>query len=282
MTRRPVLPFFLLAALLLAATPARAVTGPAAELWERWTAHDESSTRHVDHGAWDAFVAKYVRPGPDGINRIPYGDIAQADRGALVRYIGRLAATPVDRLARAEQRAFWINLYNALTVQVVLDHYPVESIRDIRLGGSLFSFFAGGPWEAELIEVEGVALSLNDIEHRILRPIWRDPRIHYAVNCAALGCPDLLAEAWDPDRLEAQLDAAARAYVNHPRGARFTGDGLVVSRIYEWYMADFGGTEAGVLAHLREYAEGDLAARLAATDDIAGYEYDWALNDAGG
>ncbi len=97
-----------------------------------------------------------------------------------------LAATSADRLRRAEQFPFWINLYNALTVKVVLDHYPVEIIRDIDISPGLF---ADGPWGKKLVTVEGEALSLDDIEHRILRPIWKDPRLHYVLNCAALGVP---------------------------------------------------------------------------------------------
>ncbi len=131
-----------------------------------------------------------------------------------------------------------------------------------------------------LIEVEGEAVSLNDIEHRILRPIWRDPRVHYALNCASIGCPDLRAAAFTAENAEALLDTAARAYVNHPRGARVENDRLTVSSIYAWFREDFGGTEAGVIAHLKRYAGPELAKALETATDIGGYEYDWALNAA--
>ena len=173
--------------------------------------------------------------------------------------------------------AYWINLYNALTVDTVLNHYPVGSIRDISISPGLFN---RGPWDRKLVTVEGQALSLNDIEHRILRPIWHDPRIHYAVNCASLGCPNLANTAYDGSHLDAMLDAAARAYVNNPRGAAVHDGKLTVSSIYRWYEADFGSTDAGVIAHLKRYAEPPLAAALNGISAIADDHYDWRLNDA--
>jgi hypothetical protein len=171
--------------------------------------------------------------------------------------------------------AFWINLYNALTLQVVARRHPVDSIRDIDISPGWFS---DGPWDAVLVSVEGEALTLNDIEHRILRPIWRDPRIHYAVNCASLGCPNLAQTPYRARQLEAQLERAARAFVNHPRGVKAEQGRVTASRIYDWYREDFGTSEAELLAHLRRYAAPGLAARLAAAGAIAGYAYDWNLN----
>ncbi len=208
---------------------------------------------------------------------VAYAQVTDADKKALGTYIAQLAATPISRLKRAEQRAYWINLYNALTVKVVLDHYPVESIRDIDISPGLF---ADGPWDKELIEVEGEALTLNDIEHRILRPIWRDPRVHYAVNCAAIDCPNLRSVAFTVGNAEMLLEAAARAYVNHPRGGRIEDGNLIVSSIYVWFQEDFGDNDAGVIAHLRRYAERDLAAKLSAVERIGSHDYDWSLNDA--
>jgi hypothetical protein len=250
---------------------------PRAELWPRWQAHHPASTETIDHTAWQRILETYLSPGPDRVGRFAYGRVTPADRETLDAYIQRLTETLVSTLNRAEQLAYWINLYNALTVQVVLDHYPVESIRDIAISPGLFAI---GPWDKQLAEIEGEAVSLNDIEHRILRPIWRDPRIHYAVNCASIGCPDLQASAFTGAGAEALLEAAARAYVNHPRGARIEKSKLTVSSIYAWYREDFGGTEAGVIAHLTRYARPELAKSLEAVTEIGGYEYDWGLNDA--
>ena len=270
---RPTL--FALALLFLPAGAAHAA--PKADLWPYWEAHDPASEATIDHAAWAAFLESYVVPGDDGVHRVRYGDVSPADRAALDAYLSDLAAVPIRSYARPEQMAYWINLYNALTVQVVLDHYPVDSIRDIDISPGLFS---SGPWGAELITVEGEALTLDDIEHRILRPIWRDPRVHYGVNCASIGCPDLARAPFTGADLDAQLDQAARAYVNHPRGVTIERDELIVSSIYDWFEADFGSSEAGVIAHLRRYAEPTLAERLARFDAIDGDRYDWRLNDA--
>jgi hypothetical protein len=134
---------------------------------------------------------------------------------------------------------------------------------------------------AKLVAVRGERLSLDDIEHRILRPLWRDPRIHYVVNCASLGCPDVPPVPLTGVNAENLLEAAARAYINHPRGAAVRDGRLEVSNIYRWYRADFGGSEASVIAHLRRYAAPALADQLQGISAIDRYRYDWALNDAG-
>ncbi len=254
-----------------------AEAAPKAELWPRWQAHEPASTQAVEHDAWDRFLKAYVAPAADGINRVAYGRVTNEDRLRLASYIARLAAAPVDRLGRDEQRALWINLYNALTVKTVLDHYPVNGIRDIRISPGLFS---SGPWGRKLVKVAGEDISLDDIEHRILRPIWRDPRLHYALNCAALGCPNLQREAFTAANTERLLDEGARAYAGHPRGARLEGGRLIVSSIYVWFRDDFGGSDAGVIAHLKQYGAPGLIRELDGRTRIDGDAYDWALNGA--
>lgn len=262
-----------LQAVLLA--PADGAAAPKAELWPRWQAHAPASAATVDHAVWDRFLADYVAAGDDGINRVAYHSVAPVDRRALADYIGHLSAMRISSFDRPEQRAFWINLYNALTVQVVLDHYPVDSIRDIDVSPGLF---ADGPWGKKLVIVEDEALSLDDIEHRILRPIWRDPRLHYALNCAALGCPNLQPVAFTAANADGLLDAAARAYVNHPRGVRVDGETLHLSKLYSWYAEDFE-TE-GLVAHIQRHADPELGVTFASVLRRADIDYDWALNDA--
>jgi len=237
------------------------------------------SLETVDHTAWDRLLKTYVKPGSDGLNRVDYAAFKREGHTALKDYIRGLEAVDPARLGRAEQFALLANLYNAKTVDIVLEHYPVKSIRDISLGGGLIGVFTGGPWKAKVLKMNGVALSLDDIEHAILRPIFKDARVHYAVNCASVGCPNIGTEAFTGAKLDAQLDAAARAYVNSPRGANPKPDGLVVSSIYDWYSKDFGGSEKGVIDHLKTYADPPLAQRLAKTTSIADYAYDWSLND---
>ena len=141
---------------------------------------------------------------------------------------------------------------------------------------------APGAGAAPLAVVEGERLSLNDIEHRILRPGWRDPRIRDAVNCAAMSCPDLSQVAYTADNLETLLERGARRYVNHPRGARVSGQRLQLSSIYRWYRGNFGGSEAALIAHLKNYAEPELAAALEGVNAIEWLDYDWSLNDLPG
>ena len=245
---------------------------PAPDLWARWQANNPESERTVDHRAWDDFLSRHLGEA-DGVAVLDYAGIGAADRRALKDYLGALSAVSVGELNRDEQRAFWINLYNAKTVELVLDSWPVESIRDISSG-----FLSFGPWDEKVLTVEGEAVSLNDIEHRILRPIWRDARLHYAVNCASIGCPNLAAVAFTADNTEALLDSGARAYVNHPRGVRLVDGELWVSSIYVWFRVDFGGDEAGVIRHLKRYADADLRAGLEMVSSIGGDGYDWSIN----
>jgi hypothetical protein len=261
--------------LLLGLSIGAVSAAPKAELWPRWSGHDAQSTLTIDHQAWSDWIGRYLVIGDDGINRLAYQRVSDADHAGLKAYINSLAALPISRYNRAEQQAFWINLYNALTVDVVLDHYPLDSIRDIKSG-----FFSSGPWGLELVEVEGEKLTLDDIEHRILRPIWQDPRIHYAVNCASLGCPNLQPTAFTAANTERLLDTAAGEFVNHPRGARVDDGRLQVSSIYDWFEADFGGNDAGVIAHLRAYAGDELRQALIPVKRVSDDDYDWSLNRA--
>ena len=237
---------------------------------EHWQKRAADASAKVDHAPWAAFLSRYLVVDDAGVHRVRYAAVTAADRRALADYVDELAATTVTELGADAQLALWLNLYNALTAAAVLDAYPVDSIRAI-----------DGVWEADRVTVEGRDLSLDDIEHGIVRPVFEDARIHYAVNCAAVGCPDLAAAPYRADALDAQLDAAARAYVNDARGVRIgVGGGVTASSIYNWFQEDFGGGEAAVLDHLERYAEPALAADLANASGIDGYAYDWALNDA--
>jgi len=254
-----------------------AAAAPEMRLLPRWQAHSMVATLRVDHAPWEHFLQTYVAAGEDGINRVAYGKVTAEDRRALAAYIKSMGVLEVDRLTRDQQLAYWINLYNAVTVKVVIDHYPINSIRDINLSKG---FFSTGPWGAKLVTVNGEPLSLDEIEHSILRPIWRDARIHYALNCASLGCPNLALTAYTAERLKLMLEVAARAYINHPRGVKATEEGLVVSSIYKWYADDFGDARDYLIEHLLRYASPDLKEQIEDSRRIVDYHYDWRLNDA--
>jgi len=263
-------------AILSLILPNSCPAAPKPDLWPRWQVHAEESTDVIDHSAWDLLLQKYVITGhPSGINRFQYKQVYPGDRDLLEKYVHRLQQVRVSSLNREEQKAYWINLYNGLTVKLILDHYPVKTIRDIDISPGLFR---DGPWDAKLLSIEGEAVSLNDIEHRILRPIWQDNRVHYGLNCASLGCPNLLPKAFSAENLEKMLDIGARQYVNHPRGVR-AGTRLQASSIYKWFQVDFGGTEQGVVDHLLQFADAGLAAALKKNSKGLRYDYDWQLNE---
>jgi len=277
MKRKTALLAALAMALVFPGVPRRGGAAPKPELWPRWEAHVPGSSQAVDHREWDRFLARNVNTeDPSGIYLLRYGGVSAEDREALGRYLEKMQGVAISGMDRPEQRAYWINLYNSLTVKIVLDHYPVNSIRDIDISPGLF---ADGPWDADLVTVESEKISLNDIEHRILRPIWSDSRLHYALNCASRGCPNLQAEAFTAGNTERLLEKGAREYVNHPRGARFEGRTLYVSSIYDWFRVDFGGSERGVIEHLMRYAQEPLAAELRDFRGKVRDSYDWSLNE---
>lgn len=217
-------------------------------------------------------LASYITE-KDGINFFGYGDVSDEDKLKLKTYVAALEAHGVEGLSEDEEMAFWFNLYNAKTIDIILDNYPLKSIRSLGIAGS-------GPWGRKVVDVAGVGeMSLNNIEHDTLRANWDEPRIHYAVNCASYGCPNLAAKPWSADTLEEDLEAAAIGYINHPRGVRVEDGKVIVSSIFKWYKVDFGDTDEGVLEHAREYATGDLAKALEGATRISKDEYNWDLNE---
>ena len=250
---------------------------PAAVELAGWDASDESNLERIDHGAWQDVLDGYVAADAAGVNLVDYEALAASaeDRAKLAGYLDHLQGLDPRDYSRAEQMAYWINLYNALTMQIVLEAYPVDTIRDVHEGVIPYV----GPWGDVHANVAGQDLTLDQIEHGILRPLWRDKRIHYAVNCAAYGCPHLLTTAFTAENTERLLEAGARAYVNSARGVDPVDEDLIVlSSIYAWYPEDFGDTEEALLAHLMEYADDELAAQLEGFEGAVEYDYDWSLN----
>lgn len=222
---------------------------------------------------YTAVLQARIAQGASGLNTFDYAAAkAAGELSAVTAYVNELAAMDPDAMSAADATAYWANLYNALTVQVVLENYPVTTIKKIKSGWS------AGPWKRDLVLVKGKKLSLDDIEHKILRKKYSSPYIHYMVNCASIGCPNLLPELWDGETMEVARMTAAEDFINSPRGAKLDDGELDVSNIYKWFKEDFGGNEAGVLSHLSKHAKGDLLAAIEAGAGIDGYNYDWSLN----
>ncbi|MCK5672795.1 MAG: DUF547 domain-containing protein [Spirochaetales bacterium] len=240
---------------------------------EYFNKSDINNEIEVDHQVFQDILNTYLdNNDPSGINKFDYKRVSQGDKKALKTYLNYLAEIKITQLNKDEQMAYWINMYNALTIDTILDKYPVDSIKDIKSG-----IFTPGPWKLKLITVENIELSLNDIEHSILRPIWKDKRIHYAVNCASIGCPNLSKSVYSAENLDQMLDAAAYDYINHQRGVSFENNKLILSSIYNWYEDDFG-TKKELLEHLASYSVGSNKDKLLSWKGSIKYGYDWDLN----
>ena len=251
-----------------------AAAAPSADLIDYWLDSDENNSQSIDHQAWQEILDTYLVKEASGVNLFKYSSVSDSDHKKLKTYIDGLAAIDPRQYNRNQQMAYWINLYNALTIDVVLDAYPVKSI--LKIGGS---FFSPGPWNKKYLKISGQKVSLNDIEHGILRPIWKDSRIHYAVNCASYSCPNLSATAYTAGNLDDQLTMAAKDYINNPRGITVDGEDLMLSKIFDWYQVDFGKNESELLQELAKHAEPELAERLKNHDGDIDYEYNWDLNE---
>lgn len=253
-------------AILLSTLSTTSWAAPNAELWPFWNRSATTQSLTVSHQAWQQLLDRYLMT--QGENTLfDYAAVTHAAQQSLSRYIQGLSTLDPRQLTKSQQYAYWVNLYNALTVQLILENYPISSIK--KLGGWL-SF---GPWDQELLTIQGQNISLNDIEHRILRPIWRDPRSHYAVNCASLGCPNLQSEAFTAHNSEHLLERAAHTFINSNKGARQSEDQWVISSIYDWFIEDFGSKRA-LIQHLSTYRP-----ELKDYHGELRYEYNWQLND---
>lgn len=212
-----------------------------------------------DHSVWSAELKKYVSA--DG--KVNYRDWAN-NQAALDGYLAQLAGTqPLSNWSTNVQLAYWINVYNAYTVKLVLQHYPVQTIKDI---------YQGNPWDKAWITLGGKTYSLNQIENEYIRQRFRDPRIHFALNCGALSCPPLLNEAYDPARLDAQLTSRTKAFIADQFQNQTAATTVRLSQLFVWYKDDF---KPDVISFLNTY----LATPIPAEAKIEFVEYDWSLNE---
>lgn len=229
----------------------------------------------VDHGKLTSLLAHFVKRDSDHYNRVDYKSFKTSGRNELASYIAALERVDPTTLSHDEAHAYWTNLYNAKTLDVVLGRYPVSSIKKINLGGG--GIFGGGPWSKKLITVQGIELSLDDIEHRIVRPLFADPMSHYGLNCASYSCPNLATVSYTGQNIDSKLLEGASDYINHDRGLSISGGRITASKIYSWYANDFGG-EDHLKVHWKQFATPELAAKIDG-GRIGSYVYDWTLND---
>ena len=225
-----------------------------------------SDSTPVSHEIWDSLLQKHI----DTEGWVNYPGFIQ-DSQLLNQYLDLLqSAHPNDQnWSRDEQLAYWINAYNAFTVQLIIRHYPVESIKDIKRGIP----FVNTVWDIKFIRIEGHAYDLNNIEHGIVRKYFDEPRIHFAVNCASVSCPRLSSRAYTAEKLEEQLSTAARTFLADPlRNQVSAGQ---VSAIFNWFRGDFTKHAKSLVDFINQYAPGPLPpdTRLEFLD------YNWQLND---
>lgn len=240
---------------------------------------DETSTSVIDNAPWEHFLQTYVTVRKHNSNLVRYADVTPEDKAALDAYVSYLQTVPITTMNRDEQLAFWMNLYNAATVKTVLEHWPVQSILDIHISPGRKNY---GPWGLKMLMVEGHSLALENIEHHILREMFADadPKVHYGLNCASMGCPSLIPHAITGANWRTLLTENARDFVNSPHGVDFPRPGMMaVSKIYHsWFQSDFGGNEESVVEHLLKYAEPKKAKEIKRCAGISSDFYDWRLN----
>lgn len=226
----------------------------------------QSSAKPLDHTAWTVLLEKHV----DEEGYVNYKSF-QADSLALNDYLKLLSKNhPNDAFwTEEEQMAYWINAYNAFTIQIVLRHYPLESIRDI--AGAIP--FINSVWDVDFIRIENREYSLNNIEHGILRSHFQEPRIHFAINCASMSCPQLRSEAYRAEKLEKQLEEQAVLFINDRSKNDLFEDELRLSKIFSWFGGDFEDGQS-IPEFLQKYTDVDLSQ----VDEVKFLDYDWRLN----
>lgn len=237
-----------------------------------WQMSDELSNQTINHQLWGELLDTYlIENKKSGVREFDYAAVSVVDKAKLTEYLAMLQALDPRQYNTHEQMAYWVNLYNSLTIDLVLSHYPVSSIKKIGDGIT-------GPWNIALASVAKTPLTLNQIEHGILRGIFKDKRIHYVINCASIGCPDLPATPLTGNTLEQQLEAGAIRFVNQSKGAHFDDDTLILSSIYNWFSADFGDNELELLQHVSHYAKPALQEKLHNFNGTIDFDYNWKLN----
>jgi hypothetical protein len=225
-----------------------------------------ASSSSVSHRLFRELLQKFVADG--SVNYAGF----KSQEAKLDQYLDLLQKVDPNTLSRNEQFAFYANAYNAWTIKLILTKYPgIDSIKSLGI-------FNTGPWKKEVVRLSGETVSLDHIEHEILRPRFKDPRVHFAINCAAKSCPPLRSEPFLAQKLDQQLDDATRSFINNPASYRLEGRNLHVSRIFKWFSEDFNEDPLGFFL---KYANPGLKKKLensSETINVKYLAYDWSLN----
>ncbi|AEI47834.1 DUF547 domain-containing protein [Runella slithyformis] len=239
-----------------------------AALFGSCTATPTSNAAPVDHSAWDKLLKKHVND-KGFVNYTAF----KKDYDELKKYLNMLSeSAPNDKWSKDEQLAYWINAYNAFTIQLILDNYPgITSIKDI--GSKIKIPFVNTPWDVKFITIGGKKMDLNNIEHGIIRKKFDEPRIHFALVCAAKSCPPLRNEAFVADRLDKQLDEQGRDFINDKTKNSVSKDKADLSKILSWYGGDFT-KKMPIADWVNKYS----TVKLDKNASITHMDYDWALN----
>ena len=215
------------------------------------------------HKTWDDLTRKHI----SSSGKVNYAGFKK-DKEELVKYIKELQSyhKDVSSWSKNKRLAYWINVYNAVTVKLIVDNYPLKSITDLH---------GGKPWDKKLINLGGTDYTLNVIEKKIIIAKFKEPRIHFAVNCAAKSCPKILNRAWTEDNIQRYLTKQTKAFLANSSQNTITEDKVVISKIFDWYKADFGTSNENVIKFINKYSDTEVKSSATVTYN----EYDWSLNN---
>ena len=223
----------------------------------------------VSHAKWDGLLKKHV----SASGYVDYGGFKK-DEATLDSYLAELSKNPPQKAWGVNERlAYWINAYNAFTVKLILDHADenIKSIKDI--GSTIKIPFVNTPWDVKFIKIGNETMDLNNIEHGIIRKQFKEPRIHFALVCAAKSCPPLRNEAYVASRLSAQLNDQGKKFINDPSKNKISANSITISKILNWYGGDFKDS-GSIISWINKYATVKVNEN-AAVDYM---DYNWALN----
>jgi Protein of unknown function, DUF547 len=222
---------------------------------------------HLKHTKWTALLQKYVKD--DGM--LNYSGLKK-EESKLDDYLKVLSSNhPKASWKKNDRLAFWINAYNAFTVKLIIKSYPVKSIKD--LGGSIYK--VNTPWDIKFIRIGNETYDLNNIEHGIIRKKFEEPRIHFAVNCASVSCPNLRNEAYVGNRLDKQLNEQAKSFINDKSKNVISGKKAQLSKIFRWFKGDFSKKDSNFIKFINSYSD----IKITKSTIIEYLDYSWKLNE---